>query len=452
MPDRQIIDIHCHFFNAQYAIMELTAATWNHLWGNYPHQKGAARKGATRGVIETLQGAKDFAAWIARLLAAALSDCEGNYDTARANFAKSSLGKDSSLVVAPLMMDVYFALDDNKDEEYLRRRGRRAAPIVKAFGIREKQKIDFDAHFNNIENLIREEMRKMPATKRRSSSDQTLDDIFQDARKELLATPKRARGDEDYSGIELSPGYKKHMHDLEDLCGKYPNLVFPFLAVDPRRIGIMELIDMKVNKGKGIFKGIKLYTPLGYLPTHPNLESIFAYCTQYDIPVTMHCSDGGLKNFRSENYVTSWDGNNHLEDFKDSGGNKSRYYTAPEKWLPVLTKWPNLRINFAHFGGSDKLDSGDTGWMNAIIKIIQGHPNVYTDISYYSKPGLPQKISAIIKQNEILTTRLMFGTDFIMIMMDKDLDGLNKYFDHFAAFNNKLLNDNARSFLHGSRP
>ena len=171
-----------------------------------------------------------------------------------------------------------------------------------------------------------------------------------------------------------------------------PNRVFPFLAVDPRRIGIMKLIEMKVNKGKGVFKGIKMYPPLGYLPTHPNLQPIFEYCSQYDVPITLHCSEGGLQNFRSANYVKSWEGNNHLEDFQASDGNKSRYYTAPEKWLPVLSKWPDLRLNFAHFGGGDKLDSGDTGWLEAIINMIRKHPNVYADISYYAKPGLARKI------------------------------------------------------------
>ena len=154
-----------------------------------------------------------------------------------------------------------------------------------------------------------------------------------------------------------------------------------------------------------------------------------------------------MTNFRSENYVTSWEGSNHLEDFKASGGNKSRYYTAPEKWLPVLTRWPGLRINFAHFGGGDKLDSGDTGWMDAIIKMIREYPNAYTDISYYVKSGLAQKISGVIVKNEILNTRLMFGTDYIMIMMDEPLGGLDKYFDRFTGLDINLLNDNARNFL-----
>ena len=130
--------------------------------------------------------------------------------------------------------------------------------------------------------MIRKEFEGIqPDTKRRSLPDDKLAVIFDNAKNELLATPKKIRlGVDPYEGIELSPGYKKHMLELEELSNNYPGKVFPFLAVDPRRIGIMKLIDLKVNKGIGIFKGIKIYPPLGYLPTHPNLEPVFEYCSQ----------------------------------------------------------------------------------------------------------------------------------------------------------------------------
>ena len=64
-----------------------------------------------------------------------------------------------------------------------------------------------------------------------------------------------------------------------------------------------------------IFKDIKIYPPLGYLPTHPNFCEIFEYCSRHNIPITLHCPEGGMQNFRIENYVTSWEGNDHLEDF-----------------------------------------------------------------------------------------------------------------------------------------
>jgi predicted TIM-barrel fold metal-dependent hydrolase len=450
MPPKQIIDVHCHLFNAQYAIKELASASWNHLRGNYPHQKGASfLKTDTKGILTPLEDIKDFAAYIARLLKAALSDCEGNYKTAFENFAKSELGKNASLIVAPLMMDIYFALDDNQDEESLEGKKLLTSPIIERFTIPEDQQADFEAHFKNIENIIREEYEKIPPdTKRLMLSDDKLSVIFDNAKKELLATPaKLLKSIEPYAGIELSPGYEKHMHDLEELANKYPGKVFPFLAVDPRRIGIMKLIEMKVDKGKGIFKGIKLYPPLGYLPTHPNLIPVFDYCVQYDIPITLHCSPGGINNFRKKNYVRSWDEKNHLEDFKTTKGNKSIYYTAPEKWLPVLERWQKLRINFAHFGGGDNFFKDETGWVKEIIQLIKDHPRVYTDISYHTDTNSPAKILEVVGENDCLNQKLMFGTDYIMMMMDMTLGGLEEYFSHFTSFNDRLRNENAKDFL-----
>jgi len=448
MGKKQVIDVHCHLFNAQYAVMELTAATWNHLQGNYPHEEDAAKTKTVRGLRKKLDGVKEFAAWIAGLLDVGLSDCEGNFNTARDCFAASKPGKDASLKVTPLMMDIYFALSDNADEETGSRRTGRSAPKFATFAVSENQKKDFDAHFDMIRNLVSGNIRRQPKTGRRLSPDLALDAVFDGAKKELLAAPlKLHRGVDPYDGIELTPGYKKHMLELETLAGKYPRQVFPFLAVDPRRIGIMKLVEMKIKKGKGIFKGIKIYPPLGYLPTHPNLEPVFAYCEKYDIPITLHCSPGGMQNFRGKNYVRSWVGDNHWEDFQSASGSKSRFYTAPEKWLPVVTKFPNLRINFAHFGGGDQLAANETDWMKDIITMIRNHALVYTDISYHAKKELPGKILEVIRHNECLNEKLMFGTDYIMIMLDTKLGGLTKYFDLYKSFQDDLLYNNARRFL-----
>jgi predicted TIM-barrel fold metal-dependent hydrolase len=422
MADKRIIDVHCHLFNVQYAVMELVAATWNYVWGNYPHKRAVVQE---KGLLMTLEGVADFAKWIARLVEVALSDCGQALDIERTEFSHSMLGG-NELVVVPLMMDIYFSLDDNRDEKDL--------PPPEAFAIPDSQREVFNQHFDEIRDEIKKSLPE--------SFQDKLNEVFESARKELLAPPEKG-----YEGIELSPGYKKHMHDLENLHAQYPKTVFPFLAVDPRRIGIMKLIEMKVNKGSGVFKGIKLYPPLGYLPAHKALKEIYKHCNKYQIPVTFHCSPGGMKNFRKTNYVVDWDGNSHLEDFASSGGNKSIYYTAPDKWLRVLEKWPGLRVNFAHFGGGDGIAAGDTRWMDSIVNILTKYHNAYTDMSCFAKPVLAEKLPEIIKQHRILNQRLMFGTDYVMIMLDPELGGLKSYFDRFSGLDHKVLVENARAFL-----
>jgi len=112
-----------------------------------------------------------------------------------------------------------------------------------------------------------------------------------------------------------------------------------------------------------------------------------------------------------------------------------------------LKKWPNLRINFAHFGGGDQLIAGKTDWMGQIIGFIKDYSFVYTDISYHTDKKSPGKILDVVGKNDCLNTKLMFGTDYIMIMMNMTLGGLEEYFNHYCVVNDKLLYKNAKDFL-----
>lgn len=444
MTEKKIIDVHCHLFNGQYAVMELAAATWNVICGDYPHEKGKREYVKTKKSILALEGVRELALWTARLIKAVASDCEDNYIYGQKKFHESSFGEEASLIVVPLMMDIYYALDDNKGDSKLK--SRQQSTLFKPFRIQEKQKDNFHKHLNNIKQIVIEEFQKLPKGEPESTDSRTgsllmIDTVFQDAKNALLNISSEEFDRYALAGIEMSPGYKKHMHDLEELSRKYPDKVFPFLAVDPRKIGVMKLIEKKINRGNGVFKGLKIYPPLGYLPTHPNLIPIFEYCSENDIPITVHCGFGGFPNLRKENFVTSWDTEPHIENFKSVDGNKSRYYANPENWIPVLKRWPELRINFGHFGG------GDITWMNTIIKLMENHPNIYADTSYFTKKGIALEINDLIKRNEILKKRLMFGTDYVMIMLNMKLGGLEAYFNNYSGLSNELLGENARGFL-----
>jgi predicted TIM-barrel fold metal-dependent hydrolase len=360
------------------------------------------------------------------------------------------------------MMDIYFAWDDNKDEEPGHKR---RTVFVEPFTVPEDSKDYFDREFEELKKLVKEELEKLPATsKQRDLYVKDVDSVFKEALDELLITEEAFKSKErallgipNPYEIELSCGFNAHMRDLEELSKDHPDVI-PFLAVDPRRIGVMELIEMKVNKGEGVFKGIKVYPQLGYLPSHPHLEKVFEYCEKHNVPVTTHTSSmGGIKNYESENYVVSWvENNNHLEDFKDYNGNKGQYYSDPEKWRPVLERWPQLRLNFAHFGGDYQFegqpDPKDIKWMNSIIDLIKKYDNVYADLSYYTRKETLAYIANLMKQNDILKSRLMFGTDYIMIMLDRELGGLDNYFDNFSEFEQPFMRDmllrtNALRFL-----
>ena len=441
---KEVVDIHCHLFGIKYPIKELATATWNYLFGNYPHKYHITKqqKISTKQ-IGAVQGVKDFATWIARLLDVALSDCKGNYQTANDMFENSAMRDKKPLFIAPLMMDIYFALDDNMDEMETQGKKQEAIP----FEIDDDQKGQFEEHLNEIERLIDVEYQNLSISDELVTKKARLKDIFQEVKRELMETDQKILKKKDYERIELSPGYESHMRELEEICEKHSGEVFPFLAADPRRIGIMELIKMKVDQGRGVFKGIKLYPPLGYIPTHPNLVEIYDYCQTHQIPVTVHCSDGGIRNFKKKNYVRRFDGPSYKEDFKSVDGNKSRFYATPNNWKAVLKRWPELRINLAHFGGGDNFWSGDIGWMGSIINLMKEYQNVFADLSYHTNPEIPRKLEKLVAENAVLEDRLMFGTDFIMIMLDRNCGGLKHYFNRFSGLDNKLLCENAKKFL-----
>jgi predicted TIM-barrel fold metal-dependent hydrolase len=82
-----------------------------------------------------------------------------------------------------------------------------------------------------------------------------------------------------------------------------------------------------------------------------------------------------------------------------------------------------------------------------ILKARDRYPNVYADFSYYSQPGLRDTLKQLVTDTPELAGSLMFGTDFIMIMLERTLGGLSKYFDNLAGLEDRLYYENAKAFL-----
>jgi len=123
----------------------------------------------------------------------------------------------------------------------------------------------------------------------------------------------------------------------------------------------------------------------------------------------------------------------------------SRFFGDPKEWKPVLIQYPNLRINFAHFGEFDM--TPESGWAWQIIKLMKKYHNVYSDISFCVEENAVLKIEEIVADNPKVANRLMFGTDFIMIMTTKEMGGLENYFNGFDGLSEKMMFDNAQKFL-----
>jgi hypothetical protein len=164
------------------------------------------------------------------------------------------------------------------------------------------------------------------------------------------------------------------------------------------------------------FAGIKVYPPLGFDPwpedaeEKKKVEALYGYCCEKKIPVTTHCSEGGFRT-----------------------ADKACDFTDPLRWLDVLKKYPDLKINFAHFGRQDKAlwIIPQQRWQQQILKLVADYPNVYTDFSYR---GCEEKYydelrELLDKEAPQIRSRVLFGSDFMINLMD--IDSYNEYLSFF---------------------
>jgi predicted TIM-barrel fold metal-dependent hydrolase len=275
-------------------------------------------------------------------------------------------------------------------------------------------------------------------------------------------------------------GFKEQIRQLDELKNtrRYKSKVFPFLAVDPRRPGILEYLKKNVGRGKR-FIGIKLYSPNGYSPTDPllfesskNCNCIYKFCEKNHIPVTVHNSFGGFATFMNQIEITgdiyTPDGLKYLNkelysfqySFLTKPGNAIReralLLNHPSLWEKVLKKYPNLYINFAHFGGSDclekaidnvnDLESGN--WGQKIIELIKTYPNAYTDLSCFIEFTILKKL----KNSSIyldIKEHVLYGSDFYFIMLAENdfKKNIKNFKDVFADDFNLISRDNPKRFL-----
>lgn len=183
------------------------------------------------------------------------------------------------------------------------------------------------------------------------------------------------------------------------------------------------------------FIGVKLYPPMGFaawgntgrtewkgkpsLPavaTDPDfgkrldaaMLSLFTFCVDNDVPIMAHTNHS----------------NGPYEEFKALAG--SGY------WKLALEKFPGLRVSFGHFGDTDLEDhKGDrTRPFLQLMTQGAGSPgaNTFADSGYFSGTLMNQgKMRDALRalyagENRIMLERLMYGTDWTMILPQKNVE------------------------------
>lgn len=282
----------------------------------------------------------------------------------------------------------------------------------------------------------------------------------------------------------MDPSHSYHLNingqlkEIERLRLTYPNHVFPFLGIDPRHLQGQQLVNWaKDYFDRGICFGLKLYPSLGFFPFDPALDQLYEWAETNEIPIMTHCTRSGVFytgrfsdvltssspyriNSNSTSYVEIIE---RIKLFQDSKLTRkdTKYgcniFTHPQNYIPILEKYPKLKICFGHFGGSDEMLGEKSkvmsqgldqyNWHEFILNLIVNRPdfeNVYTDISYtLSELKIFNKLKSYFETNA--ANKILFGTDFYMTAQEnqeeailrQSLDQLsNEQFRNIAAVNN----------------
>lgn len=200
------------------------------------------------------------------------------------------------------------------------------------------------------------------------------------------------------------------------------------------------------------FIGVKLYPPMGFAPLgntklqvwkgKPDLppaaadpdfgrrldaamRSLFTYCLANDVPIMAHTNHS----------------NGPWEDFKALAG--SQY------WSLALQAFPGLRVSFGHFGDTD-LEDHRGAKSREFLRLINptsgsAGANTYADSSYFAgvltnQTKISQTLQALYaaSDNNVLFERLMYGTDWTMILPQRNVD---RYLSDFTDVMRRIEKD-----------
>ncbi len=259
-----------------------------------------------------------------------------------------------------------------------------------------------------------------------------------------LALVRKALREEGFVGVKLYPPMGFRAQGNADPCQSYPgernDAMKRLLELGPRDSAVDGCKPPRPHAGSPAL-GRRLDAALGRL---------FDECVREEGSIIAHANDSNGAN----------DGYSHRAD--------------PTFWIDVFTRWPRLRVCLAHFGSFDADSAGkpagatgvQASWEWTLGRYLQRNPgaSVYADISYLVEivgrsPEDLAKYDATVRewvsQFDPECRHLVFGTDWMMLGLDKAYDGYTErvyqYFRRNIGFDDamlaRLFAGNAAAFL-----
>jgi len=294
---------------------------------------------------------------------------------------------------------------------------------------------------------------------------------------------------------ETSSGFYGQLDDIVKIKQRYADRLLVFFGLDPRwvpangrsiRQEVERYFETKVEAaGKMIypFAGIKIYPSTGYYVFDPRLKETFEWAADNGVPILSHNNYlGGIFNYDEQHiqstlntvfnpytnrvyaepkYMDTPSARFNLIGKKQRARlqNNCSFFMEPSTYIPVMDHFEklgkSLKINLAHFGGTDQMmetesSSGDpeqitpygvTGknWYLQICEMIRTYKGAYTDISYDVAQAAKSKNNNIFKKftsdmnDPSLSNRIMFGTDFFMSERESNEENTYNKFKTYAS-------------------
>jgi predicted TIM-barrel fold metal-dependent hydrolase len=264
-------------------------------------------------------------------------------------------------------------------------------------------------------------------------------------------------------GCSLKKPISAQIDELKLLADEFP--ILPFLACDPRRAdedkndkNLYSLFAKAFSNTKGVpFFGIKIYPAMGYDPSDYRLLPIYEYCERYKIPVLSHHGGEAVSTGRSDKLIV-YDINGKQTTISAKNRKEMAYIlNDPQRWASVLEKFPNLKLNLAHFGGTqawqipknakeDKQKRKET-----IFEFMKKYPNVFADFSFQLvDEKISRNLREVLSIEEYIRNKTLFGTDYWVVNPQGDLYNEQKKF--FEILDQNFLKLDLKELLAFNNP
>ena len=192
----------------------------------------------------------------------------------------------------------------------------------------------------------------------------------------------------------------------------------------------LQVLDSLYKNGTFKFLGETSFHSMGILPTEDRFDPYWAMAEKYQIPIGFHADAGPFK--RNMKETPNW----------------NEAYGDPLLLLPILKKYPKLKIILMHYPGR---------YFEECIQVMKQYDQIYCEITAVSMFAPKKMWEPRVKKlfDEGLGDRFMFGSDYVgtirkNIEIIYNLDWLSNeqkravYYDNAAKFLN-LTEDEIRN-------